>query len=176
MEYLRSVLTPLEPAIKEPLVLFPHRLAPEKQVEIFRDLSTAFPEYQFVVCQDQALTKPEYHALLQRAALVISGNLQETLGISLFEGALCGAMPLAPARLSYVEMYDRQWLYPSEWTTDWSAYQRHRDLLVARMRAMLDDYWRRPAVVQRLIAAQAASLEHEFFTATPMYDRLFIDR
>ncbi len=176
MEYLRAVLTPAQPVVKERLVLFPHRLAPEKQVEIFRDLAAAFPDYRFVVAQDQALTKPEYHALLQRAALVFSVNLQETLGISLYEGALCGAMPLAPARLSYVEMYSPEWLYPSDWTTDWSAYQQYRHRLVARMRSMLNDFWRHPAVVQKQIAAQASSLEREFFTAAPLYDRLFLDR
>lgn len=173
MEYLRPLLAPPEPVNKERLVLFPHRLAPEKQVEIFRDLAAAFPDYRFVVCQDEPLTKAEYHVLLQRAVLVFSANLQETLGISLYEGALCGAMPLAPERLSYVEMYHPDWLYPSEWTESWSSYQPHRHHLVARIKQMLDDYGQRSALTERRVAAMAARLERDYFSATPLYDRLF---
>ena len=35
---------------KRNLIVFPHRIAPEKQVDIFRDLAESMPEYEWVVC------------------------------------------------------------------------------------------------------------------------------
>ena len=64
MEYLESSLTQYKGMPKEDIILFPHRVAPEKQVEIFRDLATMLPNYEFIVCQEQELTKNEYHNLL----------------------------------------------------------------------------------------------------------------
>jgi hypothetical protein len=104
MEYMDSTLTPYKNMPKRDLILFPHRIAPEKQVEIFRDLKEHLPQYEFVVCQDQQLTKNEYHNLLGEAKIVFSANLQETLGISCYEGAVVDAIPMVPDRLSYTEM------------------------------------------------------------------------
>jgi hypothetical protein len=105
MEYMDDTLTPYKNMTKRDLILFPHRIAPEKQVEIFRDLKNELPQYEFIVCQDQQLTKNEYHNLLGEAKLVFSANLQETLGISCYEGAIVDAIPMVPDRLSYSEMY-----------------------------------------------------------------------
>ena len=88
MEYLKNSLDSYRGMQKRDLILFPHRVAPEKQVDIFRDLAERLPQYEFVVCQDQQLSKNEYHNLLGEAKLVFSANLQETLGISWYEGAL----------------------------------------------------------------------------------------
>jgi hypothetical protein len=104
MEYLKDSLVQYKGMEKRDLILFPHRVAPEKQVDIFRDLADRLPQYEFVVCQDQELTKNEYHNLLGEAKMVFSANLQETLGISWYEGALVDAIPMMPDRLSYSEM------------------------------------------------------------------------
>jgi hypothetical protein len=88
MEYMADTLLMYKDMPKRDLILFPHRIAPEKQVEIFRDLKEQLPQYEFIVCQDQQLSKREYHNLLGEAKLVFSANLQETLGISAFEGAV----------------------------------------------------------------------------------------
>ena len=64
MEYMDNILTTYKGMPKRELILFPHRIAPEKQVEIFRDLAKQLPQYEFVVCQDQQLSKDEYHTLL----------------------------------------------------------------------------------------------------------------
>ena len=173
MEYLTALLPSDRPTGKEKLVLFPHRIAPEKQVEIFRDLGSAFPGYKFVVCQDRALTKVEYHALLTQAVMIFSANLQETLGISLYEGALCGAMPLAPKRLSYSEMYDDYWLYPSEWTETWTAYQQNKTKLVGRIKRMLDDVQQQPKLIIERLDALSAKLGEHYFSGTRLYDRIF---
>ena len=75
MEYMDTLLGGGGPYQKDNLILFPHRIAPEKQVDIFRDLAKLLPQYEFVVCQDQLLTKNEYHRLLKRAKIVFSANL-----------------------------------------------------------------------------------------------------
>ena len=153
---------------KENLIVFPHRIAPEKQPEIFRDLTTALPKYKWIVCQDKQLTKPEYHAILKRAKMVFSANLQETLGISPYEGALVGAIPLVPDRLSYSEMYDWEFKYPSEWTTDWGNYQKHKkqliDVIVQRMDKYNELY---PTIVD-----EAYKLSQNFFSCKPLLEKL----
>ena len=69
--------------------------------------------------------------------MVFSANLQETLGISCYEGALAGAIPLVPDRLSYSEMYMDEFKYPSEWTKSWNSYKKHKKKLVALIRKMM---------------------------------------
>lgn len=146
MEYLPDTLARYAGSAKRKLVLFPHRIAPEKQVDIFRDLALEFPHYEFRVCQEQKLTKQQYHELLGQSLMVFSASNQETLGIGLQEGLICGALPMAPNRLSYREMYPDECLYPSEWTTDFEAYRRHKPQMVQHMRAALQraetDQWR----------------------------------
>ena len=116
MEYLKNSLDSYKGMEKKDLILFPHRIAPEKQVDIFRDLKERLPKYEFVVCQEQELTKNEYHNLLGEAKLVFSANLQETLGISWYEGALVDTIPMVPDRLSYSEMALPEFKYPRAWT------------------------------------------------------------
>jgi hypothetical protein len=125
---------------KRDLILFPHRIAPEKQVEIFRDLKEHLPQYEFVVCQDQQLTKNEYHNLLGESKLVFSANLQETLGISWYEGAIVGAIPMVPDRLSYSEMAFDTFKYPSEWTESFDTYQIHRQELCYKIIQYMENY------------------------------------
>ena len=126
MEYIQHTIAP---GHKRDLIVFPHRLAPEKQLDIFEDLRKRLPEYEFVVCQQQQLTKPQYHKLLAEAKIVFSANLQETLGISWYEGICAGATPMIPNRLSYAEMAPHV-CYPSEWTESYAQYQKHRHLVI----------------------------------------------
>jgi hypothetical protein len=137
MEYLRDVLAPYANTPKKQKIIFPHRLAPEKQVEIFRDLAREMPEYEWFVAQDHSLTKHEYHTHLAESKIVFSANLQETLGISMYEGALVGAYPLVPDRLSYREMWEAANAYPSEWTEDWDSYQKHKPEMISLIRHLM---------------------------------------
>ena len=108
MEYTRNVIATELFAKKENIIVFPHRIAPEKRLDLFEELA-ARPElahYQFCVAMDINLTKAEYHKLLQRSKFAVSFADQETLGISMYESACAGACPLVPDRLSYTEMYD----------------------------------------------------------------------
>jgi glycosyltransferase involved in cell wall biosynthesis len=168
MEYMESTLIAYKNMPKRDLILFPHRIAPEKQVEIFRDLATHLPQYEFVVCQDQQLTKNEYHNLLGEAKIVFSANLQETLGISCYEGAVVDAIPLVPDRLSYSEMYYDLFKYESKWTESWDAYNVYRlDLCRAIMTHM--DYYE-----QRLpqLRKQTEDLTSNFFSAKLLLERI----
>ena len=140
MEYMQDTLLMYKNMPKRDLILFPHRIAPEKQVEIFRDLKHYLPQYEFVVCQDQQLTKNEYHNLLGEAKLVFSANLQETLGISWYEGALVDAIPMVPDRLSYSEMGFDTFKYPSEWTESYEAYTVHRPEVCNKIIQYMNNY------------------------------------
>ena len=168
MEYLRNSLDSYKGMDKRDLILFPHRIAPEKQVEIFRDLKERLPQYEFVVCQEQELTKNEYHNLLGEAKLVFSANLQETLGISWYEGALVNAIPMVPDRLSYSEMAVPEFLYPSEWTEDFDLYLHHKDKVIARIVEYMENY----DDFAVSLSKQVTKLNKEFFSGAALYDAI----
>lgn len=168
MEYMAEILEPYKNLQKRDLILFPHRIAPEKQVEIFRDLATALPQYEWVVCQDQQLTKDQYHTLLGQTKIVFSANLQETLGISCYEGALVDAIPMVPDRLSYVEMYADIWRYPDEWTESWDSYLQHKDELISQINEFMQNY----EEYRKLVPQQAWSLNKYFFSATNLINNI----
>jgi hypothetical protein len=130
MEYLPDILKPYSDVPKKNKIIFPHRLAPEKQLEIFKDLAASMPEYEWFVAQEHKLTKDEYHRHLAESKIVFSANLQETLGISVYEGALVGAYPLVPDRLSYSEMWPDKARYDSEWTENFDSYVAEKPKLV----------------------------------------------
>lgn len=143
MEYMKETLTPYRTVDKKNLILFPHRIAPEKQIDIFNDLKHQLPQYEFVVCQDQNLSKHDYHMLLGQAKIVFSASLQETLGISMCaEAPLANAVPLAPTRLSYTEIFRNHpyFLYPSKYTESINSYYRHRDWLRSKIIDTMNNY------------------------------------
>ena len=140
MEYMADALLMYKNMPKRNLILFPHRIAPEKQLPIFEDLKKHLPQYEFVVCQERQLTKNEYHNLLGEAKLVFSANLQETLGISWYEGALVDAIPMVPDRLSYIEMAFDTFKYPSEWTESIGAYQTYRKEVCHKIVQYMENY------------------------------------
>ena len=162
MEYMENELAPYKNLKKRDLILFPHRIAPEKQVDIFKDLALHLPQYEFVVCQEQELSKHEYHTLLGEAKIVFSANLQETLGISCYEGALLDAIPLVPDRLSYTEMYHNHFKYPSMWTESYAAYDTYRPDLCKVIIEDMETYDVRIPYIQK----QATDLTEHFFSAT----------
>jgi|TARA_A200000159_G_scaffold162073_1_gene185172 glycosyltransferase involved in cell wall biosynthesis len=172
MEYLKNSLDSYKGMEKRNLILFPHRVAPEKQVDIFHDLAQQLPEYEFVVCQERDLTKNEYHNLLGEAKMVFSANLQETLGISWYEGALVDAIPMVPDRLSYSEMSVQEFLYPSKWTEDYTAYRKHRGEVVAKIRDYMENYSDYLVSLEK----QRKILNKDFFSGSALYERLKDER
>jgi len=168
MEYLKNALVPYSGMEKKDIILFPHRIAPEKQVDIFRDLAEQLPEYEFVVCQERSLTKNEYHNLLGEAKMVFSANLQETLGISWYEGAITNAIPMVPDRLSYSEMALPEFKYPSKWTEDWGSYVTYRGELVKKIRDYMENYDDYLVSLDK----QRTKLNKEFFSGTALYEAI----
>ena len=168
MEYLKNSLDSYKGMEKKDIILFPHRIAPEKQVDIFRDLAEQLPEYEFVVCQERTLSKNEYHNLLGEAKMVFSANLQETLGISWYEGALVNAIPMVPDRLSYSEMAVPEFLYPSKWTEDFFAYRKYRGLLVDKIRHYMENYDDYLVSLDK----QRTKLNKEFFSGASLYEQV----
>ena len=165
MEYLANSLDSYRNMPKENIILFPHRVAPEKQPDIFRDLRTHLPDYELIVCQEQELTKIEYHNLLGRAKLVFSANLQETLGISWYEGALVDTIPMVPDRLSYKEMALEQFKYPSKWTESFGDYENHRVLIIERIKDYMENYDQYLPTLRK----QVAKLKKDFFSGEKLY-------
>lgn len=168
MEYMAETLAPYKGRRKRDLILFPHRIAPEKQIEIFWDLRLILPQYDFVVCQEQALTKDQYHTLLGEAKMVFSANLQETLGISCYEGALVDAIPMVPDRLSYTEMYYEGFKYPSHWTESFDSYMRYRADLVHHIIVTMTHYEKRLPQ----LAKQTQDLTERFFSCQALLNNL----
>ena len=169
MEYMPDLFKEYDTSEKEDIIIFPHRLAPEKQVEIFRDLAESLPEYKFVVCQDNKLTKQEYHKLLAKSKIMWSANLQETLGISPFEGALLGVIPLLPDRLSYSEMYDVRYLYPDEWTSSMENYYKHKTDIITLIKNTMGQY---DIISKDTKGRLAPHLLKEYFTAYGLINQL----
>lgn len=98
---------------KKDVIVFPHRLSPDKQPEIFLELEERLPELTFVRTQDMNLDKDDYHTLLGSSKYIFSAALHENLGIATAEAAVLGCVPILPRRCSYKEMYNKSFLYKS---------------------------------------------------------------
>ena len=168
MEYMNNTLTLYKKMEKKDIILFPHRIAPEKQVEIFKDLANTMPEYEWIVCQEQELTKNEYHNLLGEAKVVWSANLQETLGISWYEGAVVDAIPLVPDRLSYSEMALEEFKYPSEWTESFASYKQHKDEVIKKIKWAVSQH----SAYQTRLREQVKFLNDNFFSARGLLENI----
>ena len=102
--------------------------------------------------------------MLGEAKIVFSANLQETLGISCYEGAVVDAIPMVPDRLSYTEMYYDTFKYPSVWTESFASYEAHRPELCMAIIQHMDNYATRIPQIRK----QAHSLTQDFFSATEL--------
>lgn len=95
---------------KENIIVFPHRLDPEKNPDHFDTLKAVlerkFDQWHFVRTKDVCRTKEGYYDLLAKSKVAISFSEQETWGIAMQEALMAGCIPLVPDRLSYREMYN----------------------------------------------------------------------
>jgi hypothetical protein len=109
--------------------------------------------------------------LLERSKMVFSANVQETLGISCYEGALAGALPMVPDRLSYSEMYMDDFKYPSKWTESWESYQNHKEELIREIRIWMGRY---DLIVENgKLKELANSLHEDYFSCNGLRKVLF---
>jgi glycosyltransferase involved in cell wall biosynthesis len=134
---------------RPPLVVFPHRLAPEKDPDAWEALVATYRQRygdtaQFVRSRDVYSDKASLYDLLGRARVVVSTAWQETFGIVMQEAVALGAQPLAPRRLSYPEVMRGQGgLYDS--ISD-AADQLHQ--LLRRVEPAAWDGWHEDAVLR----------------------------
>jgi len=157
MEYTKSMIAPTPWHKKQNIIVFPHRIAPEKRLDLFQELA-ARPElshYQFCVAMEMNLNKTEYHDLLQRSKFAVSFADQETLGISMYESACAGACPIVPNRLSYTEMYEPEFKKAD------SIDEAVAAILKYEQQDMTD-----------AIARMALKLHNNFFSATHLINNL----
>lgn len=165
MEYLKDLI---KPKVKRNLVLFPHRLNSDKQPNIFRELRPYVDSsIDMVLGQELSLSKDQYHNLLGETKVVFSCALHENLGISMYEGYLAGAIPLAPSRCSYKEIFRPipQCLYPSEWTEP-DTYKNYLEQLGSVITHVVNTY-------DSLININPNQFNyHKYFDGTELYKRL----
>jgi hypothetical protein len=106
--------------------------------------------------------------LLGEAKMVFSANLQETLGISCYEGAVVDAIPMVPDRLSYTEMYYDTFKYPSVWTESFESYEVYRPDLCSKIIEHMENYPTRIPQIRK----QAKDLHEQFFSARGLLDNI----
>lgn len=169
MTYVKEYVPLHSHKIKRNMIVFPHRIAPEKQLVIFKELAYQLPQYEFVVCQEKALTKEQYHAILASSKMVFSANLQETLGISCYEGACHKSIPMVPDRLSYTEMYLDEFKYPSKWTEDFIYAIEHIDDLKKYIIDRMENYDSYMSVLDK----QVKKLDEIFFSSNALLENIF---
>jgi len=100
--------------------------------------------------------------------MVFSANLQETLGISWYEGAVVDAIPMVPDRLSYTEMAFDTFKYPSEWTESWNHYVANRPEICGKIIQYMTNYDK----FIPSIAKQVDTLHDNFFSANNLLNNL----
>jgi len=152
-------------------IVFPHRIAPEKQVNIFKDLANTLPQYEWIICQEKTLTKQQYHQTLARSKIVFSANLQETLGISCYEALTVNSIPMVPDRLSYKEMYPTEFKYPSEWTESFELYLKHKHKLVEKINHYMENFPSYSDVIKQA----KAFLDDNYFSAKALINQLDLE-
>lgn len=167
MEYLKDILTPFASTPKKDKIIFPHRIAPEKQIEIFKDLANELPEYEWFIAQEHTLTKDEYHQHLAESKIAFSANLQETLGISMYEAAVVGTMPAVPSRLSYTEMWSKDIFYPREWTDSFIDYLKYKEQLIGYIKYMMSN-----ADISNWARKDAVYVGDKFFNGQKLYNTI----
>ncbi|MDD3039723.1 hypothetical protein [Bacteroides sp.] len=98
---------------KENLVVFPHRIVPEKQPWLFDEIAK-MPElsnFKFIYTMKDTTTRDEYFRLLAKSKIMLSFAGQETFGYSTLEAMALGNIALVPNRLSYKETVPYEWRY-----------------------------------------------------------------
>jgi hypothetical protein len=88
---------------RENLVVFPHRIAPEKKPELFDKLAGRLSDtkYKFVKTMEVTSNKQEYYELLSKAKYAVSFDGQETFGYSILECMTLWVTPLVFNGKSY---------------------------------------------------------------------------
>lgn len=109
---LRQQYITTEP--KENIVVFPHRIDPEKQPEKFDRLAKKYPQWKFIKTIEVTNSREEYFKLLARSKVMISFAQQETFGYSTVEAMALDNYVIVPNSLSYRETVPAEMRYTKE--------------------------------------------------------------
>ena len=93
-----------------------------RQPSIFREAEKRLAKR--IIHFGYAASRQQYLRLLGRGDFVLSTAIHEFFGLAVIEAVRCGCHPLLPARLSYPEIFAKQYLYE-----DGEFLQRMADLL-----------------------------------------------
>lgn len=156
---------------RDNIVMWPHRYNEDKQPKIAEDLSTSLVCDEFVITQKMNLSKDEYYDVMANAKVLFSCSLHENLGISMMEGCLAGVIPVVPDRASYKEMYLDCFKYPSEWTSSYDNYTKHKTELVNFINDKIKNYDNYTLKLQE----QKKILIDNYLTANIMIDKLLMN-
>lgn len=102
----------LQAKVKD-LIVFPHRLAPEKNPQMFDELAKrlSYLPFEFIKTAEHSNDKKGFYELLKRSKFAVSFADQETFGISMLEAQNFGAIPIVPNKLSYEETIPKMYRY-----------------------------------------------------------------
>lgn len=102
---------------KEDICVFPHRIADDKNPDLFHKLARVmaekYPNWKFIATQEQNLDKEGYYDLLARSKIAISFASHENWGIGMQEACLFGNICIVPDGLSYPEIFNPIFRYRS---------------------------------------------------------------
>jgi len=135
-EYIIPQLEELKTIPKVDKVIWPHRYNADKQPDIAENLKL---DFNVVITAGKGLSKDAYYKELASSKIIFSCALHENLGISIMEAVLAGVIPVLPDRCSYAEMYPKEFLYPSVWTSNYENYVAYKTQLVNFIRERMDN-------------------------------------
>ncbi len=113
--YLDTMVSSRQYIVKDDrLVVFPHRLDPEKRPQDFDGVVKGL-DCRIVRTGEQlrvpGYKKDKYYDTLAEASIAVSTARQETFGYAMLEATTLGCIPLVPNEVSYAEMYPRYLKY-----------------------------------------------------------------
>ena len=164
-EYIIPQLEALRDTVKEDKVIWPHRYNADKQPEIAEELKT---DFDMVITAKMGLSKEAYYKELASSKVIFSCALHENLGISIMEAVLAGTIPVLPDRCSYTEMYPKEFLYPSNWTSSEENFLHYKPQLVEFIR----DRMYHPEKYAKALAIAQDIIKDHYLTCNVMLDAL----
>jgi hypothetical protein len=122
-EKIKVVGMPFFPNIKKPAlkekkksIIFPHRMDEEKNPNKFKALKLLDDSFwKYLFSKEKVFNKKDFYSLLEDVSISVSFADQETFGIAMYESALAGCFCLVPNRLSYSELFHKEFLYDNEY-------------------------------------------------------------
>lgn len=141
-------------------IVFPHRLAIEKNYDLFERLAQDIPNVEWITTQKMGLSKEAYYNVLADSTFTLSCSQHENLGISMAEAFLCGSIPIVPDDLSYHEIWFPEYKYQRDDSRDYESLLKGVRNAIARYQTLPSSYHtRREQQTKRL---------RQFFGSTGM--------